>query len=110
MSLRYPVAGDDTVAKRHPKFEATDGAETGRILINETQFLEGVPPEVWEYEVGGFQVAEKWLRDRVGRELTFDDLTSYQNALNAIHRTIAASEQIDDIYAADIEATASAEA
>lgn len=104
LALSYPVAGDSIVAKRHPRFEAVEGAESGRILINERQYLAGVPQEVWDYEVGGFQVAEKWLKDRVGRELGFDDLTIYQNALNAIHRTIAVREQIDEIYAA--EATA----
>jgi hypothetical protein len=38
--------------------------ETERVTINETQYFEDVPPKVWEYQIGGYQVCHKWLEDR----------------------------------------------
>ena len=43
-------------------------------LYQQDQYFEGVPPEVWNFHVGGYQVAEKWLKDRKGRTLTYDDI------------------------------------
>ena len=45
----------------------------GYVYINKTQYFEGVPKEVWEFHVGGYQVCEKWLKYRRGRQLSFDD-------------------------------------
>ncbi|MGC9317480.1 MAG: type ISP restriction/modification enzyme, partial [Armatimonadota bacterium] len=60
------------------------------------QYFEGVPPEVWEFQVGGYQVLEKWLKDRKGRTLTQDDLTHYQRIVVALSGTIDLMEQIDE--------------
>jgi len=40
------------------------------VYINKEQYFEGVPPEVWQFQVGGYQVCEKWLRDRRRRVLS----------------------------------------
>jgi predicted helicase len=67
----YPVAGDNRVEKVRYT-EPGHGAEQGRVWVNLTQYFEGVPPEVWEFHVGGYQVAAKWLQDRRGRLLTYN--------------------------------------
>jgi hypothetical protein len=53
-------------------------ARKERVYINKDQYFEGVRPEVWEFHIGGYQVCEKWLKDRRGRKLSFDDIRHYQ--------------------------------
>ncbi|HUU45349.1 MAG TPA: type ISP restriction/modification enzyme, partial [Acidobacteriota bacterium] len=60
------------------------------------QYFESVPPEVWEFHVGGFQVCEKWLKDRRERELSFEDCTHYQKIAVAIRETIRLMGEIDE--------------
>jgi predicted helicase len=97
LPLRFPIAGGNQVARRHLRYAPPMDDASGRIYINADQYFSGVPPEVWEYVVGGFQVAEKWLKDRVDRTLDFDDLSRYQNALQAIARTINAVSEIENL-------------
>lgn len=47
------------------------------------------------FHVGGYQVCEKWLKDRRGRQLSFDDLMQYQKAVTALKETIRLMEEID---------------
>ncbi len=61
----FPVQGDNVVMK--VRYEAPkSGGEGGRVWINKEQFFAGVPPQVWEFHVGGYQVADKWLRTARG--------------------------------------------
>jgi len=102
---RYPVVGDNRVEKGRPKYFAPgetepgskDGAvlEAGRVYINKSQYFEGVPPEVWEHQVGGYQVCDKWLKDRRGRQLSYDELTHYQRIIVALKETIRLMEEVD---------------
>jgi predicted helicase len=57
--------------------EPDQGAQAGRVWVNATQYVEGVSRDVWEFRIGGYQVCEKWLKDRKGRTLTYDDLDHY---------------------------------
>lgn len=59
------------------------------------QYFEGVPPEGWEFQLGGYQVCEKWLKDRRGRNLSYHDLTHYQTVVVAVKETIRLMEEID---------------
>ena len=70
---------------------------TGRVWINKTQYFEGVPEDVWEFHIGGYQVCHKWLKDRKGRTLTFDDIQHYCRVVAALGETIRLMEQIDDV-------------
>jgi hypothetical protein len=72
-----PATGDEDIA-------ATRG-----------QYFEGVPPEVWNFHIGGYQVCEKWLKDRRGRTLSFDDLTHYQKIIAALKETMRLMAEID---------------
>jgi len=92
---RYPVVGDNIVEKGFPKFVAYEEGAPGYVYINKAQYFEGVPKEVWEFHVGGYQVCEKWLKDRRGRQLSFDDLMHYQKVVVALKETIRLMGDID---------------
>jgi predicted helicase len=92
---RYPVVGDNIVEKGFPKFVIYEEGQPGYVYINKAQYFEGVPKEVWEFHVGGYQVCEKWLKDRRGRQLSFDDLMHYQKVVVALKETIRLMAEID---------------
>ena len=91
----YPITGDNVVNR--VEFEATSGSLRGRIWVNGSQYVDGVPKAVWEFEVGGYQVCEKWLwdRQRAKRQLTYDDLTHYQTMIASLAQTVGLMVDID---------------
>ncbi len=91
----YPIDGAHLVEKVEYLVEP-DKPEQGRVYINKTQYFEGVPPNVWEFHVGGYQVCHKWLKDRKGRTLTFDDIKHYQRLVAALSETITLMGQVDE--------------
>ena len=90
----FPMSGDHRVEKGHPVFKGIKN-KSGRVYINPTQYFEGVPEDVWNFHIGGYQVLEKWLKDRRGRLLTYDDLTHYQKVVVALSETIRIMKEID---------------
>ncbi|MBE7472769.1 MAG: DNA methyltransferase [Anaerolineales bacterium] len=93
--VRYPVTGDNRVEKGYPKYTPPLGEQPGRVYLNKSQYFEGVAPEVWGFYVGGYQVLEKWLKDRQGRQLSYDELTHYRQIVAALGRTIELMAEID---------------
>jgi predicted helicase len=93
----YPIPGDDVVAPRggYPKYTPPKGDAGGRVFINREQYFEGVPPAVWAFEIGGYQVLHKWLKDRRGRELSYDERDHYQQVVVALSETMRLMEEID---------------
>jgi predicted helicase len=94
----YPAAGDSSV--ENVRYTEPQGDTKGRVWINAAQYFEGVPKNVWEFHVGGYQVCNKWLKDRKGRKLTYDDLTHYQQIVSALAETIVLMENIDEVITA----------
>ena len=94
----YPIDGDHIVVKVRYT-EPGQGSDKGRVWINKTQYFEDVPLNVWEFMIGGYQVCQKWLKDRKrkGRKLEFDDLEHYRRIVGAIHDTIEIMSEIDAI-------------
>jgi hypothetical protein len=108
---RYPVTGPNLVEKGFPKYLGPGEPEpdkgeplaAGRVYINKPdaetgvkgQYFEGVPPDVWNFHIGGYQVCEKWLKDRRGRTLTYDDLEHYRKVVTALSETIRLMAEID---------------
>ncbi len=88
---RYPVTGSDEVEK------VSYDDNNRRVNINKSQYFEGVPAEVWDFHVGGYQVAQKWLKDRKGRILTYDDSAHYQKVIVALKETIRLMTEIDEL-------------
>ena len=68
------------------------------IYINREQYFEGVENNIWEYRIGGYQVLSKWLKDRKGKILSFDDVKHYCKIVTAIKETIGIQKSIDRIY------------
>ena len=97
LRARFPVAGDNLVDK--PRFApGTEGAP-GRVYINATQYFDGVPASTWAFKVGGYQVCEKWLKDRKGRTLSLQDLEHYSRTVAALTHTGALMAQIEAVAA-----------
>jgi len=69
-----------------------------RVYINNDQYFEGVKQGVWEYQIGGYQVCDKWLKDRKGRRLSLDDIKHYCKIVTALQNTIEIQKAIDDVY------------
>ncbi|MCQ3951060.1 MAG: DNA methyltransferase [Planctomycetes bacterium] len=91
---RFPVNGDNMVEKV-AYVEPAD--EPGRVWINGKQYFEPVPPEVWNFQIGGYQVAEKWLKDRVDRKLGYDELDTYCRIIAALSETMRLMGEIDKL-------------
>ena len=70
----------------------------GNVLINEDQYFEGIAQEIWQYRIGGYQVCDKWLKDRKGRILSLEDITHYCTVVTAIEKTIKVQKEIDNLY------------
>jgi len=88
---KYPVSGSNTVEK------VSYDEKGKRVYINKLQYFEGVPSEVWNFQIGGYQVCQKWLKDRKGRTLSYDDLTHYQRIVVALKETIRLMAEIDEL-------------
>ncbi|MDP2058728.1 MAG: type ISP restriction/modification enzyme, partial [Flavobacteriaceae bacterium] len=86
---QYPIDGDNIVGKT--KYE------NGKVYINETQYFDNVPQISWEFYIGGYQPAQKWLKDRKDRKLEFDDILHYQKIIVALSETDRLMKEIDKI-------------
>jgi predicted helicase len=117
---KYPKKGPDTVEKvtyldpgvilsersesknlsgrnaERPLDSARGDKSEGRVYINDEQYFEGVKPEWFEFHIGGYQVLQKWLKDRKGRKLSNDDITHYQRVVVAIKETTRLMAEIDE--------------
>jgi type I restriction-modification system DNA methylase subunit len=72
--------------------------EQGKVYINNDQYFESISPEVWQYQIGGYQVCDKWLKDRKGRVLSLDDIRHYCKVVTSIGKTIEFQKTIDEIF------------
>jgi predicted helicase len=88
-AINYPIGGNNVVDKI--SFEA------GRANINATQYFENVPEVAWNFYIGGYQPAQKWLKDRKGRALNHEDIAHYQKIIGALTKTQALMQEIDKI-------------
>jgi predicted helicase len=86
---KYPMTGDNIVGKL--KYE------NGNVFINETQYFEGVPEVAWNFYIGGYQPAQKWLKDRKDRELQIDDIRHYLKIIVALSETDRLMKEIDKV-------------
>ncbi len=85
----YPEDGDNIVTK--PIYK------NGNVYINETQYFSNVPEVSWNFFIGGYQPAQKWLKDRKDRELSFEDILHYQKIIVAMFETDRIMKEIDNI-------------
>jgi len=71
--------------------------QLGRIWINESKYFDNIPVIAWEFYIGGYQPAQKWLKDRKERELKFEDILHYQKIIVALTETDRIMKEIDKI-------------
>lgn len=92
----FPVAGSDLVEKAAwiPDQAGNDETVRGRVYINETQYFGNVPELAWNFYIGGYQPAQKWLKDRKGRTLSNEDLDHYQKIIKILLETNRIMQQI----------------
>ncbi|WP_020403979.1 type ISP restriction/modification enzyme [Gracilimonas tropica] len=98
----YPVAGSNVISNRltktDPGFIPEDDDETiGKVWINDEQYFGKVPKKAWEFYIGGYQPAEKWLKDRRDRKLSIDEIRHYQKIIVALMETDRLMQEIDEV-------------
>lgn len=71
--------------------------EQNRVYINSDQYFEGVPESAWNFFIGGYQPAQKWLKDRKGMTLSFEDVKHYQHIIYVLQQTERLMQEIDGI-------------
>ena len=90
----YPETGDNTITK--PEYKITDTKNRlGKVHINQTQYFTDVPETAWNFHIGGYQPAQKWLKDRKGRTLDHNDITHYQKIIVALCETDRLMREVD---------------
>jgi len=93
---QYPIGGNNEVIK--PRFDSAQRSDgNGSVYINETQYFDNVPEVAWNFYIGGYQPAQKWLKDRKERKLEFDDILHYQKIIVALSETDRLMKEIDGI-------------
>ena len=94
--IGFPSAGDHVVEKMRGqnRYEAA----FGRVYLNTAEYFENVPQAAWEFRVGGYQPAAKWLDDRNGRTLTEADIRHYRRLLAALRETVALLPDADAVF------------
>jgi predicted helicase len=99
-SVDFDVPGNNVVEQfSYVPVNKEAGVRQGRVHINTEQYFEGISPAVWQMRIGGYQVCEKWLKDRKGRTLTHDDIEHYQRTVSALAETRSLMAQIDALIA-----------
>lgn len=81
----FPIAGNNTITEI--KRVDTGQKDKGNVYINDTQYFADVPLKAWEAYIGGYQPAQKWLKDRKGQTLTYNDIIHYQQMIVALQKT-----------------------
>ncbi len=110
-TVGFPIPGDNVIEQGHPQYIPAGGSlpgqdtplERGRVYISKDndrsgkrgQYFEGITSEVWAFRIGGYQPMEKWLKDRKGRTLSFDDLNHYRRMAAVLSETRRLMQEID---------------
>ena len=101
---QYPVGGENEVEKISFELSGDDNfskvsnfGKVGKVYINSDQYFDSVPEVAWNFYIGGYQPAQKWLKDRKGRVLDFEDIMHYQRIIKALTETDRVMGEIDDI-------------
>jgi predicted helicase len=96
-ACKFEGKGDNRIAKGSKDGLRYDPNER-RVRINTTQYFSPVPQEAWEYNVGAYQVCEKWLKDRLECRLELEDIRTYLRIVTAISRTLEIQKTLDILY------------
>jgi len=90
---RFPISGSNRIEAGYPKHDGS----TNRLYINEQQYFEGLPQNIFDMTIGGYKICDKWLRERKGKVLTFDEISVFQKVVVALKGTIEIMSEIDTL-------------
>jgi len=93
--LSAPAPGNNEVDK--VRYVAPRDDQPGRVYFNKEQFFAGIEPATWAMQIGGYQPLEKWLKDRKGRTLGYDDILHYLRVVVALRETRRLMGEIDGL-------------
>lgn len=97
ISTTFPHASEEWKNEVNAPVYSKDSREpngNGRVYINSQQYFGNVPEVAWNFYIGGYQPAQKWLKDRKGRRLTSDDITHYQRIITVLTKTREIMQEI----------------
>jgi predicted helicase len=99
----YPESGTNIISNRLTKNDPgfipnEDDDSTGKVWINDKQYFGNMPKKAWEFYIGGYQPAEKWLKDRRDRELSIEEIQHYQKIIVALMETDRIMGKIDGVF------------
>ena len=97
VSFPQPHLGSNESQMLHDPIGEYQAIIKGKVYINDTQYFDNVPEVAWNFYIGGYQPAQKWLKDRKERELSFDDILHYQKIIVALSETDRLMKEIDEI-------------
>ncbi len=89
--IGFPVSDSNKVER--VKYDA----ENSRVCFNKEQYFSGISKAVWVYQIGGYQVMAKYLKDRKKRVLSLEEIEHYMKVAKAIERTIEVQGEVDDV-------------
>ncbi len=87
--VTFPIDGNDKV--ENVKFDK------GKVYINNTQYFDKIPSEVWDFYIGGYQVLDKWLKSRKDRTLSYEEKETFTKIVNILEFTIEQMKKIDEV-------------
>jgi len=96
----YPIAGSNEIEKPHFVCHCVldpQSPANGKVYINETQYFDNVPSVAWNFYIGGYQPAQKWLKDRKGKTLGYDDIRHYQKIIWVLKETEEVTREVDEV-------------
>ena len=96
ISARHCGLDPQSQEKRDCQEIAGQARNDGRVYINDKQYFDHVPPEAWNFYIGGYQPAQKWLKDRKGRMLGYDDIWHYQRIIRVLWETGEVMREVDE--------------
>lgn len=89
LTTTFPIVGTNDIEKIDYK--------DGKVYINSTQYFEGVDRGAFDFYIGGYQPAQKWLKDRIGKKLNYEDIIHYQKIIEALVETEIIMKKIDEL-------------
>jgi predicted helicase len=89
-AVKYEVSGSNSV-------DCVKYLE-GRVYINHTQYFDNVPENVWNLHIGGYQVLDKWLKNRKKRELSVREILHFIQVIEVLKETIRIMNEINEIH------------
>ena len=89
------IHSDADASGPHPNPPHKGEGILGRVHINPDQYFDNVPLVAWEFHIGGYQPAQKWLKDRKGRALSFEDVIHYQKIIKILTETDRIMREIE---------------